>query len=321
MKKIFLTLLMAGLAFNCSSDDDGSGNQNVEQNNAIVRITNVDTEADEITLTNRGGSTIDVANYWVCLGPGTYAQVSTTTDASTSLEPDADIVLSYDVNVLSGGLGLFSEGGSFGSSDPTILVDYIQWGAANQARSAQAVTAGRWNDATIFVEDASPYIFDGEATDFGSDEWEGQPIDARVRITGVDTATQQITITNFGEDADTADVGDYWICFGPGTYQRIGVIATESTILEANQSITITSANVQVMSGGLGLFSRGGAFASTDPTVLLDYVQWGTGSQARSAQAVTAGRWDDAATTTEGNSPYTFVGRADLFGSDVWTGI
>jgi len=308
MKKIFLTLLMAGLAFNCSSDDDGSGNQNVEQNNAIVRITNVDTEADEITLTNRGGSTIDVANYWVCLGPGTYAQVSTTTDASTSLEPDADIVLSYDVNELSGGLGLFSEGGSFGSSDPTILVDYVQWGA------------GRWDDATIFVEDASPYIFDGEATDFGSDEWEGQPIDARVRITGVDTATQQITITNFGEDADTADVGDYWICFGPGTYQRIGVIATEDTILEANQSITITSANVQAMSGGLSLFSTN-TFGSTDPTVLLDYVQWGAANQARSAQAVTAGRWDDATTTTEGNSPYTFVGRADLFGSNVWTGI
>ena len=56
------------------------------------------------------------------------------------------ITLSYDVNPTSGGLSLFSVN-TFGSTDPEVLIDYVQWGSANQARVNQAVTAGRWNNA------------------------------------------------------------------------------------------------------------------------------------------------------------------------------
>jgi len=64
--------------------------------------------------------------------------------------------LSYNVDPMVDGLSLFSTN-SFGSSDPAILLDFVQWGAGNQPRSGQAVNAGRWDDATQFIDCPAPY--------------------------------------------------------------------------------------------------------------------------------------------------------------------
>ena len=123
-----------------------------------------------VTFTNLGEGSIDIGAYWLCLGPGTYRQISAQTTGDTNLEPNETITVPYDVNPTEDGLSIFSST-AFGSSDPEVLLDFVQWGAGNQPRSAQAVTAGRWDNASSFVPESTEYIFDGGAEDVGVTFW------------------------------------------------------------------------------------------------------------------------------------------------------
>ncbi|WP_298342096.1 T9SS type A sorting domain-containing protein [uncultured Algibacter sp.] len=121
-----------------------------------VRLTKVDTVEDEITISNFGTMEANITNYQLCLGPGTYVRVGATTGGNVIIPPSSDVIISYNVNEASGGLSLFSNT-NFGSSNPADLIAYVQWGAANQLRVGQAVTAGRWDNASNFVSGTPPY--------------------------------------------------------------------------------------------------------------------------------------------------------------------
>ncbi len=317
MKKIFLALLLPLLAFNCSSDDDSSTEDVIiiDDGVPVVRISTVNTSTDEVTLTNLGDASIDVGSYWLCLGPGTYMQIDNGVTGSTTIAPNGNLTVAYDVNPSSGGLGVFSTN-TFSSSDPEVLVDYVQWGGENQARVAQAVTAGRWDNVANFVSGGSPFTFNGEAEEIGSTFWSGTAM-AVLRISTVNTSTDEVTLTNLGDAS--IDVGSYWLCLGPGTYMQINNGVTGSTTIAPNGNLTVAY-NVNPSNGGLGVFSTN-TFSSSDPEVLVDYVQWGGENQARVAQAVTAGRWDNAANFVSGGSPFTFNGEAEEIGSTFWSGI
>jgi len=138
---------------------------------AVIRVLTVDTDLDEITLGNLGDFSQDIATYWLCLGPGSYVQISNAATGPTDLQPGETVVVSYDLDPLADGFSLFTTN-SFSSNDPAILIDYVQWGAANQPRVNQAVAAGRWDDADNFITGSSPYSFSGGANDFGSQFWE-----------------------------------------------------------------------------------------------------------------------------------------------------
>lgn len=284
----------------------------------VVRVLKVDADLDQVWLSNLGSASIDVADYWLCLGPGTYRRIGDITTLATVIEPGANIMVSYDVNEVADGLGLFSTNTSFGSSDPTIFVDYVQWGAANQARVDQAVTAGRWDDADNFLAIGDSYTFTGEADEFGSTFYsiEAIVVEAAVlRILQVNAATDQVWLSNFG--GQSIDVADYWLCLGPGTYVRVANATTGTTIIEPGANIMLNY-NVNEIADGLSVFSSS-IFGSIDPTILVDYVQWGAGEQARVDQAVTAGRWNNATNFASGGGPiYTFTGEASDFGSIYW---
>lgn len=281
----------------------------------LVRILQVDASTDQVWLTNFGTESVDVGDYFLCLGPGTYVRVSDAASGSTTLAPGANIMLDYDVNETADGLGIFSTN-TFGSSDPSILLDYVQWGAADQARVDQAVTAGRWDSANNFVEDGSPYIFNGDADQFGSTFWEGTPVPEStvVRIAQVNASTDQVWLANFGNTS--VDVGNYWLCLGPGTYVRVSDATSASTNLAPGENVML-SYNVEEAVDGLSVFSTN-TFGSSDPSILLDYVQWGAANQARVGQALTAGRWDDANNFITDGPSYTFDGGAEDFGSTFW---
>ncbi len=317
MKKFLLPVLFIASIIGCSSDDDTTviitPEPDVETGQAIIRISEVRATNDEVVLTNQGTATLDVGDYFLCLGPGTYAQVSGLTTTSTTLAAGASVTLSYDVNPISNGLAVFSTD-SFSSSDPDVLIDYVQWGAANQARVDQAVTAGRWDNASNFVTEGSPYTFTGAATDVGSTFWEGTTLNGIVRILTVDTTTDQVTLTNLGNG--NLDAGSYFLCLGPGTYQQVANLTSESTMIAPNQTLTVTY-DVNPTSNGLGVFAVN-SFGSSDPDVLLDYVQWGAANQARVDQAVTAGRWDDASNFVTGESPYNYTGGSQDVGVTFW---
>ncbi len=264
-------------------------------------FTVVNTTTDALTIANLGDTDVDLSTYWVCLGPGTYRQIGTLpiTSGDLDLSPNEAVTFTYDlINESTGGLGLFSTN-TFGSSDPTILVDYVQWGAANQARVGQAVTAGRWDNAANFVDGPSPYT-----TDVGGSAAAWNVAMTDPTFTLLDTTSDALTITNLG-DLDV-DLSTYWVCLGPGTYRQIGSlpIIDGDFDLSPNEAVTFTYDLINESTGGLGLFSTN-TFGSSDPTILVDYVQWGVANQARVGQAVTAGRWDSAANFVDGDSPYT----------------
>lgn len=325
MKKIFLPLLIVLMTISCSSDDDNTVTPDVivpetetpdepeESVAGLIRITEVDATNDLVVVTNLGDSTLELGSYFLCLGPETYAAISGLTSDNTAVAPNGSITLSYDVNEAQDGLAVFATS-EFSSSDPDILLDYVQWGATNQSRVNQAVAAGRWDSATSFAAGVSLYTFDGTSSEVGSTFWSGQDPFVAVRVLNVDAEGDLVTLTNFGNTS--VDVGPYWLCLGPGTYVNVANVATGSTVLGANATITLPY-NVNPATGGLGIFSTN-TFSSSDPTILLDYVQWGAANQARANQAVTAGRWDSAGNFVAQADEYSFTGGAQDVGVTFW---
>ncbi|MDC8003193.1 T9SS type A sorting domain-containing protein [Aureisphaera galaxeae] len=121
-----------------------------------ARITEVIPNTDQVTLTNFNASPLDVSPYWLCLGPGAYANVGALNGGSATIPAGGTLQLTFNVDPVADGLSLFSTN-NFSSSDPDILLDFVQWGGPNQPRSGQAVTAGRWDDASDFINCPAPY--------------------------------------------------------------------------------------------------------------------------------------------------------------------
>ncbi|MFS4483805.1 hypothetical protein ACKGJY_12360, partial [Hyunsoonleella sp. 2307UL5-6] len=123
-----------------------------------VTFTMVNPDSDTVTISNLGSSDVNIENYWLCLGPGNYDRLSTITpdNGDYMLSVGESVTLTYDVDPSDEGLSLFSTS-SFSSSDPNILLSYVQWGAANQPRVGQAVSAGRWDSSSNFVSGDAPY--------------------------------------------------------------------------------------------------------------------------------------------------------------------
>lgn len=180
---------------------------------AAIRFTFFNTNTESLTIKNLGTVAEDISNYQLCLGPGQYNILSdySTITGDLNLDPNEEVIIdltsgSSGVTALpdaNGGLGLFVDNSDFSSSDPAILKDYVQWGAANQNRVSQAVTAGRWDDANNFLSGSSPYTFSGMSTDVGASFWNGAVTiqEARNATDGdMVTITGIVTTPNFGFD-------------------------------------------------------------------------------------------------------------------------
>ena len=113
-----------------------------------VTVTSVNPATDVLTITNMGYSLVNLDNYWLYLGPGIKERVGAVMPIRGDfiLMENESVTLSCAVTASDDGLSLFSIN-SFSSSDPNVLVSYVQWGAANHSRVGQAVTAGRWDNA------------------------------------------------------------------------------------------------------------------------------------------------------------------------------
>lgn len=147
--------------------------EEVVEASKVIRVSQVNTSTNEVTFTNFGNVTTDIGNYFLCLGPGTYRQISSLTTSATMIATGESVTVIYSlIDAASDGLSVFTTN-TFGSTDPEILIDYVQWGAANQQRVNQAVTAGRWNNADAFLQTSTTYTFNGQATEFGVSFWSG----------------------------------------------------------------------------------------------------------------------------------------------------
>ena len=192
------------------SDGSVDGNEAPEQQlEAPVRIVEVDTETEQMTLRNFSNETVDLSGYWICARPG-YDRIGNAdairvVSGDMNLAPGESLVL--DVSPAGAGnfqpiveldengeAGLFSEA-TFGSEDPAIFVDFVSWnGVSATTRVEQAVNAGVWNSVTSFVEGTNPFSFTGGASDFGVSFWAGQ-------TNGGVTATVDNTDTSGNDDS------------------------------------------------------------------------------------------------------------------------
>ena len=179
-------------------------------------FTSVNPATDVLTITNTGSSMVNLDNYWLCLGPGTYVRVGTVTpiNGDFMLMENESVTLSYNVSESEDGLSLFSTN-SFSSSDPNVLASYVQWGAANQPRVGQAVTAGRWDNANSFISGNGPYT---TATGGSAAAW-----------TVCDAQGGAIQIA--GTTDTTAE-----ICVGEGTDDLIEVEFVDMSVLSGDNS-------------------------------------------------------------------------------------
>ncbi len=98
---------------------------------------------DRVEILNNGMADVDLSDYWLCLGPGTYVRIGTLTPLSgdINLASGEYLVVNYSMPDTDGGLGLYNST-AFSSADA--LVDFVQWGSGGSARENVAVAAGQW---------------------------------------------------------------------------------------------------------------------------------------------------------------------------------
>ena len=137
-----------------------------------VRISEVNTDDNLVTLTNFGNATQDVSSFYFCNFPE-YAQISALVLQSGSpfLAPGASVQYAWlGASGSSGECALYTTN-TF--EDSNAILDYMQWVSGPQQRSGVAVTAGVWDDSANYVLDNSPYTFNGGSGDYGSTFWSG----------------------------------------------------------------------------------------------------------------------------------------------------
>ncbi len=315
MKKLASLLVIAGILFSCSEDDSDeivvTPTPTPPAGSANIVINEVAYLSGEVELTNTGDAGMDVSDYFLCLGPGTYIQVGgIIASGDANLAPGAFLVLDYDMPNATGGLGLYRNNSGFG--DAANIADFVQWGDAGSARENVAVAAGIWTDGDfvpVLGNANNSIVFDGNGN--AASDW-AETATVTLGAANVTTAPEaevrsvvineveylvndEIELYNNGNV--TVDLTDYWMCLGPGQYFRIGdaamtTIVSGSANLAPGEFLVITPAILQAAddAGGLGLYANNDDFG--DAANIRSFVQWGAAGNARESVAVEAGIWN-----------------------------
>jgi len=153
---------------------------------------------DLIEIYNNGDVTVDLAEYWLCLGPGNYSKIGDITPDSgnIALEAGEFLVLPFALPDTEAGIGLYSNN-QFTNAEA--IVDFVQYGAAGSARENVAVAAGIWTAGdfvpTVAISTAS-IEYDGEGD--ASSDWtvENIPSLGLSNDTQAQATTFNVTISN-----------------------------------------------------------------------------------------------------------------------------
>ncbi|MEO0900951.1 MAG: hypothetical protein AAFY00_02645, partial [Bacteroidota bacterium] len=176
MKKYLVIIALLTIAWSCSEDD---GDIVIEDpvvedptptptpdptGEASVVLNEVAYLEGSVEIFNNGDVNVDLNDYFLCLGPGTYRRVGDLeTEGNLDLAPGEFLVITYDMPNNEGGLGLYINNSDF--TDASTLSDFVQWGASGTARENVAVEAGIWTagDFVAVIGSANNSIaFDGE---------------------------------------------------------------------------------------------------------------------------------------------------------------
>ncbi len=138
------------------------------------------------------------------------------------------------------------------------------------------------------------------------DEVNNQVVFNEVQYQGTDL------IEIFNQGNQDADLNDYWLCLGPGTYERIGDLTPQSgNIIIPAGGYLVLPYDLPDTEGGLALYSTN---AFTDADAIVDFVQYGSAGSARENVAVAAGIWtagEFVPTVTSAENSIVFDGEGD----------
>lgn len=142
-------------------------------NTPLLKITEVNTVTNEITLKNFGQGTIDISLYKLISDNSQINNLSSMTivQGALNLSPQDDITLTgMPLEITGEGLALYAPATNF--SDPTDLIDFVQWKTVGSSQEAIAVGQGKWTSGTLVQGDA-PFKFIGNGANYGFNYWEG----------------------------------------------------------------------------------------------------------------------------------------------------
>ena len=292
--------------------------------NTEIRITLINPKNDIVVIENVDDVALDISDFFFCTLAGVYPRLGNpdqveVLEGDLYLRPGKKIA----VRVLTEG-GVVDEEGSlflfstnvlgFNNSNPYALRDFAQWDAPNGFRVDNAVAAGRWDNASNFIEGNEPYFVRPlKKGSFGSEFWRAR--NASVRFVEIDLKNDKVTLKNFGRK--DVNLAGYFFCLEVGQYQEI--IGPDLRLEPGEEIVLKVDAGLDdVNPDNIGLFSKD-AFRSTNPNVYVDFAQWGgRDDDGRPTQAVFAGIWENANAFISGAAPFSFVGGIDDFGSQNW---
>ncbi len=141
---------------------------------------------------------------------------------------------------------------------------------------------------------------------------------AVVRLTKVDPYAQEITIKNFGGEPE--DISNYRLCseFSCTTNLSGLTIVSGDLNLSTGEEVTLswtTGSGFSTAGADMSLFLPAGSMS--DPAILVDYMQWGSGGNGSESVAVAKGIWGPGDFIPEGFF-YTYTGSGFQDGVIYW---
>lgn len=335
MKKYFFPAILLATMWSCTEDDfsgatDDDPTVDPPEATASVVINEVAYLEGSLELYNNGDISVDLSNYFLCLGPGTYRRIADLpTDGEINLPPNEFLVIDYDMPNAIGGLGLYANNSDF--TDPATIRDFVQWGEGGTARENVAVAAGIWTTGDYVkvvgnIDNSIVYDGEGEAASdwaetttptLGAANQVSAPVqNASIILNEVAYLGDSIELYNNGNV--TVDVSDYFLCLGPGTYRRIGDLQLEGDVnMEPGDFLTVAY-EMPNSEGGVGLYANNAGFG--DPVNIRSFVQWGAAGSPRENVAVAAGIWVDGEyVAVVGNADYSIAYDGEGISASDWS--
>ncbi len=140
-------------------------------------------------------------------------------------------------------------------------------------------------------------------------------VNSGLRITQVDPANDQLTLTNFG--AESIDVSSYRLCSEFRYTQNLtGLTLVDGELdIASGGSLTLSGFELTDAGADIGIYLPEGGFGS--PEAMVDFFQWGSAGNGRESVAVSKGIWS-AGDFAEGSGPFVYTGDGVENGVSIW---
>lgn len=138
----------------------------------------------------------------------------------------------------------------------------------------------------------------------------------QIRLTKFDTATDQVTIKNFG--SSNVDISNYWFCARFAYSQLSSLTSSGSLDLAPDSEVVISGFSFNNTSSDVGLYSPINTNADFgDANFMLDFMQYGASGIGREGVANTAGIWTTG-NFLVGTGPFFYNGNGTQNGVTFW---